>query len=74
VSAALVDSLTILQRDHYKKGGWAYNNWRGSPGQWTCGCGASGVVLRDESVTTHHRRHVAEVIAQLVAYTNGESA
>lgn len=56
------DPLVELLRNHYRKGGYAYERYHERPGRWSCACGAEGTVGRDEHVTTLWRRHLAREI------------
>lgn len=55
--------LSVLER-HYSRYGWAAKGGiPGTPGRWSCACGARGTVPNGERVVQHHRVHLASVIA-----------
>lgn len=79
VAEDVVDVLAL----HYSRGGYApLGGFKASArrGQWWCSCGAGGDVPNGEYIIAHHRRHVAEVVAETVgrrlaeAWRQGSSA
>lgn len=71
--AALVETLIVVQREHYKKASSTRYYWHGDlrEGFIECACGERRTLAEGETPTNVHRRHLAEQIVRLVNYATG---